>query len=333
MKRKTIRLAAMAISAVFATVLMAGCGSGSPTASTSSSSCAGEKQYYIIFATHAFPHPFFKPMQQGATDGAAAACMKVKWTESPSTYDFNDTVNRMNAAIAEKPDVLVVSLANAQAADASCKAALAAGIVVIDVNVADSRPAGQRCGYISYVGITNEYNTGVAAALEVLKVRKPKLAVVGNNFPGDPGLTPRVKGWEDTMAAAGVPTAELDVQKNTQQVIDTYITAHPDMDALYTLSNAVNGAASARVAIANHNLTGKIMLVCTDYDMATLQAIKSGGMVAAIDQQQYLQGYLPSILARTYFRTGEVPSEVSTGPGVINASNVDHAIASFGSYR
>jgi len=292
--------------------------------------CAGKKRYWIYYATHAFPHPFFTPMEHGAIAGAKAACLKVTWTQSPQGYDLAETVTRMQAAIAQHPDVLVVAVPDPQAEDATIRKAIAAGIKVIEVNAKDGRPQSQQPAYLSYVGITDETQTGIAAANQILAVNPhPAFAVVANSQPGDPELTNRVTGFMQTMKAAGVKTDQVDVHTNTAQALQTYLVAHPQTDALYTLSNGSNGSAAARQVIKNLGRTSKIALVSTDYDITDLQAIKAGAQVAAIDQQQYLQGYLPAVIARLYLDGGQAPTVVSTGPGVINKKNVNQVIAQY----
>ena len=130
--------------------------------------CVGEKVYSIYFATHAFPNPFFTPMETGAFAGARDNCMTVTWTESPTTYDINNTVTRMEAGIAEHPDFLVVAMCDPPAETAAAKQANQAGIQVINVNCDDTRPFAEQPTYLSYVGITNEIETGTEAARAIL---------------------------------------------------------------------------------------------------------------------------------------------------------------------
>ena len=59
-----------------------------------------------------------------------------------------------------------------------------------------------------------------------------------------------------------------------------------------------------------------------------LETVKNGTTLAAIGQQGYLQGYLPAILARSYIDYELIPrGDILTGPSVINADNVDKAMA------
>ena len=58
-----------------------------------------------------------------------------------------------------------------------------------------------------------------------------------------------------------------------------------------------------------------------------LQALSDGEMSFAIDQQQYLQGYLPIVLLVQNIRYGLMPgADVLTGPGFVTPANADQVI-------
>ncbi len=309
-----------------------GRGSAAPTTATSvrlagaNDPCQGRKSYYIYYATHARPHPFWTPLAKGAIEGSSLACMREKWTQSPGAFDFAETINRIKAGIAEHPDILVVSMANPQAAESAVRDAISKGIVVINVNANDTRPASQQPKYTSYVGIYDELYTGIAAARAMLAVKKVKHVVVSNPSPGAINVERRVKGFTDAMKAAGVNVDVIDTQFNTAQVVQTYLVAHPNTDGFYSTGTGPTGSPTVRAIISQLGMTNKIVLVGGDPDITDLQAIQPGTQAAGITQQQYLQGWFPPIIARTYLETGMAPLVVSTGPGVIDKSNVDKAV-------
>lgn len=71
----------------------------------------------------------------------------------------------------------------------------------------------------------------------------------------------------------------------------------------------------------------KVALVTFDLTPEVIDSIKTGDTLAAIDQQPYLQGYLPAILARQYLEAGLMPGrDILTGPRVVNAANVDQVL-------
>jgi simple sugar transport system substrate-binding protein len=61
-----------------------------------------------------------------------------------------------------------------------------------------------------------------------------------------------------------------------------------------------------------------------DVNAAVITALKGGKMLFAIDQQQYLQGYLPVVFGMlfvTNLNTVGGGKPVLTGPGIINRAN------------
>jgi simple sugar transport system substrate-binding protein len=68
-----------------------------------------------------------------------------------------------------------------------------------------------------------------------------------------------------------------------------------------------------------------VKLASFDMDEAGLERIKDGEQMFSIDQQPYLQGYLAVSLLNGFVSYGlDLPTRpVLTGPGIVDASNVD----------
>jgi simple sugar transport system substrate-binding protein len=113
----------------------------------------------------------------------------------------------------------------------------------------------------------------------------------------------------------------------SQQRIQTVLSADPNIGGIMALGPTA--AIPALKALQSLNLVGKIKLATFDLSPDVLQAIKSGNMLFAIDQQQYLQGYLPIVLL-TLYRTNlnTIANDVlMTGPGFVTQTNVAQIIA------
>ncbi len=60
-----------------------------------------------------------------------------------------------------------------------------------------------------------------------------------------------------------------------------------------------------------------------DLSSEIAEAIKKGEINFAIDQQPYLQGYLPVVILTNYARYGVLPSgNINSGPGFITKDNI-----------
>ena len=291
--------------------------------------CEGKKKYLIYYATHAIPDPFWEILKHGAEQGAKDSCLDFKWTQDVN-FSVATTIERMETAIAEKPDMLVITATDAQAMRPTVERAQKAGIPVIAVNVSDPAPKLKRLPYLIYIG-ADQYQIGVAGANEVLKKGKPELAACFNAFPGHVGLEQLCAGWADTFKAAGVKAEQIDAHgsaTDAEAALSAYLTKNPNLGVIFTVSDAENNFGVALGTLKKQKLIGKIDLVTFNASKVVRDSIAAGETLAGIDQQGYLQGYLPAILTRGYLDAGLMPgSDILTGPGVVNKSNLDAVIA------
>ncbi|HYH12796.1 MAG TPA: substrate-binding domain-containing protein, partial [Thermomicrobiales bacterium] len=104
------------------------------------------------------------------------------------------------------------------------------------------------------------------------------------------------------------------------------LTSNPDINGVMALGPT--GAQPALLALESAGLTGTVKLATFDLSPEVLQGIQDGTVLFAIDQQQYLQGYLPIVMLSLYQRNGNTIANdiVMTGPGFVDASNVDQVI-------
>ena len=97
------------------------------------------------------------------------------------------------------------------------------------------------------------------------------------------------------------------------------------------------GPTGATPAIAAlKQLKSSVKLATFDLSKDVLNSIKAGDMLFAIDQQQYLQGYLPIVFLTYNNLYGLIPGggqPVLTGPGIVDKTNVDKVISNTGTTR
>ena len=288
------------------------------------------KPAVVYFATHAIPHPFWSIVIKGAEEGARDACLTMKWTQDVD-FSVTTTVERQEMAIAEDPDVLVITAVEPRMQTRTIKRARAKGIPIIAINVEDPGPDQGGLDYMVYIGGDEEKGGYAAANQIVTRGPEPKRAACFNSFPGHVGLEARCKGFTDRMREAGVETDTLDVSggpANAEGAISAYLIANPDANAFFTVSPGPENYEVAHAQLKQQNRTESSSLTTFDLTPYILKNIKAGTTLAAIDQQPYLQGYLASVLARTYIDWGAIPGgDILTGPGVVNADNVDVVIA------
>lgn len=77
-----------------------------------------------------------------------------------------------------------------------------------------------------------------------------------------------------------------------------------------------------------------VVFATFDLSAEIAQAIKDGVIDFAVDQQPFLQGYLPVVFLTNYARYGVIPAnDVNSGPGFITADNISQVEALAGKYR
>ncbi len=284
---------------------------------------AQEVEFTFYVVSHGGPaDPFWGVVMRGMEDAAATLPVKAIYS-GPEKFSIDELVNLLNSAIAAKPDGIAVTITDPNALDEPLRRAIEQGIPVIAINVPDPRPAGERIPYLFYVG-GDEYLGGQRAAERMLQERKPTRALCAIHEVGHVGLEARCKGFIDVMSEAGVPAEKLDIGTDPTQAVEvlkSYFAKNPDTDAVFTLGPL--GANPMIQYIKENNLKGKILHGSFDLDEVTLGAIKDGITLFTIDQQQYLQGYMPIVWLYLYNKYQLVPAtDILTGPAIVDASNV-----------
>ena len=76
-------------------------------------------------------------------------------------------------------------------------------------------------------------------------------------------------------------------------------------------------------AIEELGMAGDVVVGCFDLSPAIVQGVIDGTVAYAIDQQQFLQGYMPIIVLNLMHRNGTLPgNSINSGPGFVTLANV-----------
>ncbi len=315
--------------AILLLFVLAACGgSGSSTTTTTSTSCPPSRANIKIYViTHGqASDPFWSVVKKGVDQAAHDMCVTAIY-EAPPTFDMVAMSHLINSAVAAHPDGLVVSIPDPNALGPSIKAAVAAGIPVISIN--SGSDVAQSLGVLVHIGQTEE-QAGIGGG-QKMGAAGVKHALCVNQEVGNAALELRCKGFKEGLAMTGGTITEIGVNLNnptqTQQTIEAALQHDPTVDGIMTLGPT--GASPAIKALQDLNKLGQIKLATFDLSSDVLNGIKGGQILFAIDQQQYLQGYLPIVLL-TLYKTNlntVANSVILTGPGFVTSSNVAQVIA------
>jgi simple sugar transport system substrate-binding protein len=269
--------------------------------------------------------PFWAIVHRGADDAARETGVAVSY-RAPDTYDVRRMARMIDDAVADRPDGLVVSLPNARALAPAVRRAERAGIPVVSINSGSDQ--FRRLGILAHVG-QPEWRAGLEGG-ERMAAAGVRHAVCVDQEVGNAGLDLRCRAFAAGLHRSGGESTVLPVSLQDPAEAKRRIAravASGSVDGILTLGPA--GAAPALAALGAGGLGNKIKLATFDLSPEVLAAVRDGRMLFAIDQQPYLQGYLPVVLLAEQARHGLFPARgelIPTGPHFVTRANAAQAL-------
>jgi simple sugar transport system substrate-binding protein len=264
--------------------------------------------------TGAFWSVFKKGVDQATND------LKARGVTTTQVYANNDVAKQVagvNAAIAANAHVIATSVPNASALKGSLQRASQKNIEIITVNSGlgafDALPH-----YMVHVGQTEDV-AGQGAGKQFKSAGSKKVLIVIHEAANS-GLQQRADGVKKILGSGGVqiltiPSAKADIP-GTKAKVQAAFKANKSLDSFLGLDPDVTIPCLDVVPKGTKSGT---------FDVGgAIKEIQAGRMLFAIDQQQYLQGYLPVVFAMLYvtnLNTVGNGQPVLTGPGIINKAN------------
>jgi len=284
--------------------------------------CFAQKKPKIIVVTHGQAlDPFWLMVRNGVETAARETDSEVEY-HAPEKFDLEAMSKLIDVAVSSKPDGLIVSIPDAAAVGRSIQAAVAAKIPVISIN--SGLDVSKKLGCLIHIG-QEEENAGKAAG-ERMKQMGVKNAVILNQEIGNVALDQRTKGFRDGFEGPFHHVQVLPVTIDFKQCHDAlaaYLQKNPDLDGVMAL-----GPVAAEPALQLLNERGKIdkIKLCTfDISPPVIEALLKKQMSFAVDQQQWLQGYLPVVFLANYLKYGSIVQNILilTGPSFVTPENVE----------
>ena len=278
----------------------------------------------IAVVTHGQASDTFWSVVKNGVDHAAKDQGVTVTYNAPQTFDMVAMSRLIDAEVAKKPDGLVVSIPDPNALSSAIKAAVAAGIPVISIN--SGSDVYKSLGVLLHVGQT-EYEAGFGGG-EKMAASGVKKALCVNHEVGNAALDLRCKGFLDAITKAGGTGNVLAVNAADPTDSQNKVTAAlgEGIDGIMTLGPL--GSRAALASLKQGGNLGKVKLGTFDLTPDVLAGIRDGELEFAIDQQQYLQGYLPIVVLSQYKQFGVLPAGgiLPTGPGFVTKENAARVI-------
>jgi simple sugar transport system substrate-binding protein len=280
---------------------------------------------FVVVSHGQASDPFWSVVQNGVNQAAQDMGVQVEY-QAPPTFDMVAMAQLIDAAVASNPDGIVVSIPDADALGDSIRAAVEAGIPVISMN--SGSDVAEEFGLLTHVGQT-EYEAGLGAGQRMGEEGVTKALCV-NQEVGNAALDARCQGFTDGLAESGGTVEVLQVDLNNpteaQQRVEAALSATEGINGILTLGPT--GALPTLEALRASGQLETVKLATFDLAPEVLEAIVAGEMLFAIDQQQYIQGYLPIVLLTLYTTNLNTIANpvLMTGPGFVTQENAAQVI-------
>jgi simple sugar transport system substrate-binding protein len=305
--------------------LLSACGSSASSGGSSNEVFGSHPAYKFVFVNHVTTNVFFTPTQYGIADACKLLGCTYQWTGSENS-DVSQMLNAFNSAVTAKADGIAVSLIDLHAFNAPVEKALSAGTPVVSYN-ADA-PTNKR---LSYTGQDLKL-AGEKMGLRIVAAVPEGEVGLFIATPGSANLQPRIEGVEKSIKASGKPITTHTVatgaaQTGEESAIEAYYKSHKSAKGMYS----VDGGSTESLAkvMQKFGLIGKVHAGGFDLTEQTIKLLKGGFLDFTIDQQPYLQGFLPTLQLFLYkVSNGQTgPSEANTGLKFVTKENVEPYVA------
>jgi simple sugar transport system substrate-binding protein len=304
-----------------AAALAAGAGADAAGAATSSF-LRPHPRWRFVFINHATTNPFFVPTRYGIADACSLFGVTSAWTGSRRS-DVGEMVDAMRHAIHHGANGIAVSVIDPVAFNKPTEQALEHGIPVISYN-ADGGAGNRRLAYVGQ----DLYQSGLKFGSRIVELVGSGDVFIFIATPGQLNIQPRVDGAVDAIRDSGaairvhVVATGAQVGRERTRIESTYM-ANKRLRGMF----AVDGGSTEGVAevMRKHELHRKGVRA-GGYDLlpGTLEAVAGGRLDFTIDQQPYLQGFVPieQLFFHRYSGGLVSPAETNTGLKFVTQTKV-----------
>lgn len=274
----------------------------------------------IIVVSHGQANDaFWSVVKNGVSLAAEHTGANVDY-RAPETFDMVAMSQLIDAAVNQEPDGIVVSIPDGDALGPAIERAVAAGIPVISMN--SGSDVAESLGVTLHVG-QSEFDAGKAAGAELASMGGTN-AICVNHEVGNVALDLRCEGFAEGFGG----TVEVVPTSNDPAEIEAKVAAALSSDESVDTVMALGASTAGEPSVAAALAAGRDINVASfDLSANFLQSIVDGDAAFAIDQQQFLQGYLPVVMLANNANYGLMPGgDVPSGPNLVTADKAAQVI-------
>lgn len=281
-------------------------------AMTTAAQAEGEK--YVLVSHAPDSDSWWNTIKNGIALAGEQVGVEVEY-RNPPTGDIADMARIIEQAAASNPDGIITTLADFEVLKGPIRDAVDQGIDVIIMNSGTAEQA-REVGALMYVG-QPEFEAGLAAGIRAKGDGVTSFLCV-NHAIQQPIVGERCRGFAEglgvdlgeSMMDSGTDPAEI---KNK---VLAYLSANPETDGILTLGPV--SADPTIAALKENGMAGDIYFGTFDLGAEIVKGIKDGTIQWGIDQQPFLQAYLPVVILANWDRYGVLPgNNINSGPGFV----------------
>jgi simple sugar transport system substrate-binding protein len=326
LRAMTRRTALTGGAAGIAAAMLAACGSSKSTNSKATATASAQsggsggggifgnsKKLKFVLVNHVTTNPFFVPTKYGAEDACKLLGCSYQWTGSENS-NVSEMVNAMNTAITGGANGIGVCLIDKKAFNGPTDAALKAKIPVVSYNA--DEPSNSRLCYIGQ----DLFLSGQEMGQRIVQLVPSGDVALFIATPGSANIQPRIDGAQDTLKKSGKGITPHVIATGAAvpaelSVIDSYATGHPNTKGYFAVD--AGSTQSLAQTIQKHGLRQK-GVKGGGYDLTpvTQKLLASDQIDFTIDQQPYLQGFIPILQLYMYQASGSLSGIADTNTGL-----------------
>ncbi|MES0826373.1 sugar ABC transporter substrate-binding protein [Ruegeria sp. SCP11] len=262
---------------------------------------------------------FWNVVKNGVEQAGKDVGVNVEY-RAPETFDMVAMSQLIDAAVNQEPDGLIVSIPDADALGPSIERAVEAGIPVISIN--SGSDVSKDLGALLHVG-QDEFDAGKAAG-EALASMGGKTAICVNHEVGNVALDLRCAGFAEGFGGNIEVLPTSNDPSEIESKVAAALAANEDVDTVMALGASSAGEPTVEAVKASGR---DVNVASFDLSANFLQSIADGDAAFAIDQQQYLQGYLAVNFMGLHAKYGLMPGgNVPSGPNLVTQEKAAQVI-------
>ncbi len=291
---------------------------------------AAEGEKYVLVSHAPDSDTWWNVIKNGIALAGEQMGVEVEY-RNPPTGDIADMARIIEQAAASGPHGIITTLADFDVLKGPIQNAVASGVDVIIMNTGTAEQA-REVGALMYVG-QPEYDAGYAAGLRAKGDGIGSFLCVNHTIQ-QPSLVQRCQGFADGL---GVELGDSMLDSGTdpgevKNKVLAYLSANPSTEAILALGPV--SADPTIAALKENGMAGDIYFGTFDLGDEIVKGIKEGIVKWGIDQQPFLQAYMPVVILSNYHRYGVLPgNNMNSGPGFVTNDGLTLVEEYAGEYR